>query len=150
MDLDKQDWKMEQQVWQRVRACSEEPQQNDLRQLQREAMELAAAYRGMVPQLSGSARELAVQLHQGEKANAAVLAGLGYLSRQGGEAVKLWQPGKEALQKTLERCYHRTRRCMTEYLARSAEGEFGVVYQKLAEREGNHCVLIAQLLGGMK
>ena len=61
--------------------------------------------------------------------------------------MKLWQPGREELGKTLERCYHRSRRCMTEYLARSADVEFGVVFEKLAKREGEHCFLITKLLG---
>ncbi len=89
------------------------------------------------------------RLYAGEKANASALVGIGVLSRQGGEVLKLWQPGKEDVKTQLQRCYHRTRRCMTEYLARSAEGEYGVVYQKLADREGQHCALIAEMLGSL-
>jgi len=148
--LDKQDWTAEQQVWQRVRASREEVPCNNLRQLQREAMELAAIYRNLVSQLSGYRQEQAKQLYLGEKANAAALAGIGILSRQPGETLKLWNPGREDPQKTLEKSYHRTRRCLTEYMARSADVEFGVVYQKMAEREESHCALIAQLLGNLK
>ena len=147
--MDKQHASSEQQVWQRVLANREEAPRNDLRQLQREAMELAAIYRGLASRLTGKAQEQLRQLYAGEKANAAALTGIGILSRQGGEALKLWQPGKEEPQKALERCYHRSRRCLTEYLARSAEGEFGVVFEKLAKREGEHCVLLAQLLGSL-
>lgn len=140
---------MEQEVWQRVQASRETVPRNDLRQLQREAMELAAIYRGLSAQLSGNAREQVMGLYRGEKANASALAGVRRLSGQGAETLKLWRPGREELGKTLERCYHRSRRCMTEYLARSAQGEFGVVFEKMAGREKEHCVLIAQLLGGM-
>ena len=42
----------EQQVWQRVQASREEAPRNDLRQLQREAMELAAIYRAMASRLT--------------------------------------------------------------------------------------------------
>ncbi len=140
---------MEQQVWKRVKACREEVPQNDLRQLQREAMELAAIYRSLSAQLAGKQRELVAKLHCGEKANAAALAGIGILSHQNAERVKLWQPGKEDPKKLLERCYHRTRRCMTEYLARSADGEFGVVFEKMAKQAGEHCGLIAELLGNL-
>lgn len=110
-------------------------------------MELAAIYRSLSAQLTGGQREQAVKLHRGEKANGAALAGIGLLSRQNGEHLKLWQPEKEDPKKLLERCYHRTRRCMAEYLARSAEGEFGVVFDRMAKREGDHCTLIAELLG---
>ena len=135
------------QVWQRVNACREEAPKNDLRQLQREAMEMAAIYRSLLPQLAGRKRELVEKLYAGEKGNAAALAGIGMISRQHGEQVKLWQPGREDPGKQLERCYHRTRRCMTEYLARSADGEFGVVFEKLTKREGEHCWMLAELIG---
>lgn len=145
--MDKQD--MEQQVWQRVLANREETPKNDLRQLQREAMELAAVYRGLLSQLTGKQREQLLQLQHGERANAAALTGIGLLSRQPREHLKIWQPGKDTPKKQLERCYHRTRRCMLEYMARSAEGEFGVVFARMARREGEHCVLIAEVLGNL-
>jgi len=148
--MEKQDWSAEQQVWQRVHESRQERPREDLRQLQREAMELAAVYRNLSARLTGKQQELAKRLYTGEKANGAMLAGIGKLSRQGGENLKLWQPGKEAPEKTLEHCYHRTRRCMTEYLARSAEGEFGVVFARMAEREGEHCGWIAEILGDLK
>ena len=147
--LDKQDQNLEQQVWQRVRSCREEGSKNDLRQMQREALELAALYRSLAGQLTGKAREQALQLHRGEKANAAALTGIAMVSRRNGENLKLWQPGKEDPKKLLERCYHRSRRCMTEYLSRSPDGEFGVVFDQMARREGQHCLMILQLLGGI-
>ena len=147
--MENQDRTTEQQIWQRVKAFREELPQNNLLQLQREAMELAAIYRSLSAQLTGKKQELAVKLHRGEKANAAALTGIGMLSRQSAEQVKLWQPGKEDAKKLLERCYHRTRRCMTEYLARSADGEFGIVFEKMAKREGEHCGLIAEVLGSL-
>lgn len=145
--LEKQDWNLEQQVWQRVKASRENAPQNDVRQLQREALELAAIYRSLLSQQAGRKRELVTKLHAGEKANASALMGISILSRQYGEQIKLWQPGKEDPRKQLERCYHRTRRCMTEYLARSADGEFGVVFERLAKREGEHCGILAELIG---
>ena len=141
------DRNMEQQVWQRVRQTQDRIQENTLAQLQRETMELAAAYRMLGAQFTGNPREQALRLYRGENANAAALAGLGILSRHEGERLKHWQPGKESARKVLERCYHRTRRCLTEYMARSADGEYGIVFQKLAEREGEHCAIIAELLG---
>ena len=148
--MDKQNRDMEQQVWQRVRSAREEAPWNELRQLQREAMELAAIYRSLSAQMAGKPQERVKQLYAGEKANAAALVGIGKLSRQGGENLKLWQPGNEEPSRLLERCYHRTRKCMTEYLARSVDGEFGVVFEKMAKREGEHCVMIAEILGSLK
>ena len=143
------DRNIEAQVWQRVRSAAGEPPRSDLRQLQREAMELAAVYRTLVAQFTGRQQEQARQLYLGEKANGAALRGIGVLSHQSEEQLKLWQPGKEPVKKLLERCYHRARRCMTEYMARAADGEYGVVFQKMADREGQHCALIAELLGSL-
>ena len=147
--MDKQDMSLEQQVWQRVRAHQEDGPKNDLRQLQREVMELTAIYRNLSSRMTGRPQELVKQLYAGERANASALAGIGVLSGNGGESLKRWQPGKEDPGKQLLRCYHRTRRCMTEYLARSAEPEYGLVFEKLAKREGEHCVLLAEILGAM-
>ena len=144
-----EDRNMEQRVWQRVRAAGEEAPRSDLRQLQREAMELAAIYQGIASRLTGKQQEQVQRLYGGEKANSSALVGIGVLSRQGGEVLKLWQPGKEDVKLQLQRCYHRTRRCMTEYLARSAEAEYGVVFERLAKREGEHCMMIAELLGSL-
>ena len=147
--LEKQDWRTEQQVWQRVKACREELPQSDLLQLQREAMELSAIYSSLSARLTGRKRELAGKLHQGEKANAEALAGIGFLSKQREQHLKLWQPGREDPKKLLEHSYHRTRRCLTEYLARSADSEFGAVFEKLAKREADHCTWIAEMLGSI-
>lgn len=143
------DRNVEQQVWQRVHQAQERKPEDTLLQLQREAQELAAAYKSLAARLTGNPREQALMLYRGETANAAALAGVGILSRQGRESLKHWQPGKEPARKALERCYHKTRRCLTEYMARSAEAEYGIVFQKLAEREGDHCEVIAQLLGNL-
>lgn len=147
--MDERNLTMEQEVWQRVQANRESEPKNNLRQLQRESMELASVYRRLSAQLSGRAQELAKRLYLGEKANTDTLAGIGMLSRTGGETLKFWQPEKELPQKLLERCYHRTCRCRMEYLVRSADGEFGVVFEKLADREGQHCAVIAELLGSL-
>ena len=111
---------------------------------------MAAIYRNLSSRLTGRQQELMRRLYTGEKANAAALAGIRLLSRQNGEQLKLWQPEKEEARPLLERCYHRTRRCMTEYLARSAEGEWGIVFERMARRAAEHCCLIAQVLGSLQ
>ena len=142
--------KQEQQVWQRVLSGREEAPKNDLRQLRREAMELAAIYRNLSTRLTGTGQELVKRLYAGERANSVSLLGIGKLSRTEEEGLKLWQPGNEEPRKALEKCYHRTRRCMTEYLARSADGEFGVVFERMAKREGEHCLWLAEALGSLR
>lgn len=140
----------EQQVWQRVFARPGEEVRADQRGLLLAAMELAASYRYLAGVLTGKAREQAKQLYEGEKENLLCLKGIGILSGRKEEVLKIWNPPKEPAAKLLEKCYHRTRRCAMEYTARSAEVEFGIVFQKMADREGQHCVILAELLGGLK
>ena len=140
---------VEQQVWQRVLAQSAQPQRDDLRSLQLSAMEMAEVYRHLANTLSGRDREQAKRLHDGETANISCLRGIRILSGVTGEKTKVMNVPKESAGKLLEKCYHKTRRAMTEYMARSVDGEFGEVFRKMADREGAHCAVIAELLGEM-
>ena len=65
--MENNDHRTEQQVWQRVRASREEAPPNDLRQLQREALELAAVYWNLASQLTGKPQSLLKRLHAGKK-----------------------------------------------------------------------------------
>ena len=141
------DSNVEQQVWQRVLAQPAQPQRGDLRSLQLAAMELAAAYRHLANTLTGRGRENTKRLYEGETANIACLRGMRILSGVAGEKAKAMNVPKESVEKMLEKCYHKTRRVMAEYMARSVDGEFGEVFRKMAQREGEHCAIIAELLG---
>ena len=135
------------QVWERVFARNGEQPRDDLRELLAAATELAGVYRHLAGTLTGKPRERVRQLYEEELANIACLKGLGILAGRREEVLKIWAPSREPGKKLLEKCYHRSRRCMVNYMGYSAEPEFGVVFQKLAEREGQHCALIAELLG---
>lgn len=137
----------EQQVWQRVFARQEEVMENDLRGLLMGAMEQAAAYRYLAGVLTGKKAERAKRLYESQQAAVACLKGLVMLSGRPGAMPKGAGPSKEPAGKLLEKCYHRSRRAMAEYLSRSAEPEFGQVFRALADREGVRCVLIAEVLG---
>lgn len=137
----------EQEVWQRVFAPPRNSAGEDLRRLQLEAMELAAAYRHLSGTMAGRSREKVRGLYRGAKDNVACLQGLGRLSGAGSGKTKTMPVPNMAAEKLLELCYHKTRRTMTEYTARSMEPEFGEVFRKMAQREGEHCVVLAELLG---
>ena len=137
----------EQQVWQRILGGREQAVNTELRAMQTAAMELIIAWRQLTGLLNGRQKELARQLYEGEQANLAALNGLAALSGQNGEVLKLWNPAHTPARRLLETGYHRTRRCMVDYMARSPENEWGAVFRQLADREGRHLALIAQLLG---
>lgn len=137
----------ERQVWQRVRSQTPVAQSRQLQSLIRESAELAALYGRLANCLTGGSRELARQLRQTELSTLHCLRGIGFLSHRGGETVKVWDPGRCDPGKTLETCYHRTRRCAGEYTARSLDGEYGEVFRTLAQQCNSQCARIAQLLG---
>ena len=145
--MEKMETGREQQVWKRVFSPPVQAPREDLRMLQLTALELAAVYRNLAGVLSGKKKELARQLYEGELDNATCLKGMCIISGAGEHQLKLPDPPKEPVRRHLAKSYHRTRRIMEEYTARSLDGEFGTVFQKMAQREGEHCVLISQLLG---
>jgi hypothetical protein len=79
-------------------------------------------------------------------ANMDCLKGIARLQRQT-VSEKILPQSREPARKLLELCYHRSRRAAVDFLAQSAGGEFGEVYRAMADREGKHCVWLAQLLG---
>lgn len=138
----------EREVLQRVFARQEEPPRGGLREMMAAAVELISVYRQLQEGAVGQRKEKLRRLQEGEMANLQALKGISVLSGGGEEVLKLWQSVKEPERKLLIRCYHRTRRCMVDYMARSAEAEFGTVFRSLADREERNCTILAELLGG--
>lgn len=139
---------MEERVWQRVMGRPGEAQgSDDLRPLLQTALELAAVYRRLHRDAAGKNRELLIRLHEGEMANAACMKGMMLLrGSQPGKGNVLPSAG-EPWARALEKCYHRTRRQLVEYTARSAGAEFGEVFRHMADREQELGALVVELLG---
>ena len=137
---------VEQQVWQRVLG-QQEPPRGSLRPMELEAMEAAAVYRKLAGQFSGKGREQLRHLYDMQMEMLACLRGIGRLSGcRGGKNAQIALP-EEPAAKALERRYHCARRAVTEYTARTVDGDFGIVFQHLADLSREECVLLARLLG---
>lgn len=139
---------MEARVWQRVLAQPQKTQVEDLKPLILVAQELTAVYGRLVREMTGRSRELLRRLQETELANIACLKGISALQGRGVRLNSI-QVAREPAEKALEKCYHRTRRATTEYMARSAGAEFGEVYRALADREREQCVRLAEVLGNL-
>ena len=141
-----EDGNMENRVWQRILAGPGESGE-DLRPLIYTAVENAMEYYHLLQRSSGQNKESLQQLYRRAKMNVNCLRGLQSL-RFGPAGKGNPMPGSgDSMGMTLQRCYHRTRRAMQEYTARSAEPEYGAVFQVMAERERENAALIAELLG---
>ena len=140
------DKEMEVRVWQRVLSGPGQSGE-DLRHLMHAASENAMDYWHLLRRATGRNREALQMLYDRARVNLNCLKGL--------QTLRFGTPGKltqlpatgETMRKVLETCYHRTRRAMTEYTARSAEPEFGAVFLVMANRERDNAALIAELLG---
>lgn len=137
---------MENRVWQRVFAGPAESGE-DLRPLIHSAAENAMDYYHLLRGSSGKNREGLQKLYDRARVNLNCLRGLQSL-RFGGASKGTPLPASgESMGRVLVKCYHRTRRAMMEYTARSAEPEFGAVFAVMADRERENAALIAELLG---
>ena len=132
-----EDRDLEKRVWERVAAREGAPRE-DMEELLRQAWELGEEYRALARRM-GDRGELAGSRREQQEI-ARILAGIRALS-QGG--------GSERLQR-LRRCYHRSRRAMTDYAARVATPEVGLAYEYLSELERQHCLEILRMLGSGK
>ena len=106
--------------------------------LQRQARQIAQEYRALAARMGD--RNLLAGIRREEQETARILAGIRALS-QGG--------GSERLQR-LRRCFHRSRRAMTDYAARVATPEVGLAYEYLSDLEREHCLEILRMLGSGK
>lgn len=135
------------QIWQRVLNPQPAAPKDGLRQLRRESLALAGVYRKLMSSLKGKAAEAAGQLYREEVVTAACLRGLEVLRGEDGGKLNALAPAQEPAVQLLKRCYHRTRNALTEYTARTVDGETGAVFRQLANRAEQQCARIAELLG---
>ena len=139
---------MEKRVWQRVMAQPRQEASN-LKTLAIDTQEALGEYRQLLKAKVESIREVGRQLLKVEQENMACLRGLHYL--QTGEQMKVSMGNLFPVDlKRMVRRYHSARRQLMEYTARSAEPEWGCVFQAMAKRQEGQCDRLCQLLGYMK
>lgn len=148
--MENMDSQTQSQIWQRVFAPMQQPSREDLLPLLTQAVETMGAGRLLAGVLPASVRQLANRLYESLRENALCMRGICRLSGRTEGKFCTMPVEKEPAKRLLEKCYHRCRRAMMEYTARSADPEFGAVYQKMAQREAEHCCLIAQILGNLE
>jgi hypothetical protein len=139
---------MERSVWQRVRP-EMQTENATLKVLAMETQQAIGEYRQLLKSRVESHRELGRRLLASEQENMACLQGLHYL--QTGEPMKLPMTNPIPVDvKRMVRRYHSARKMLGEYMAGSAQPEWGVVYQAMAKRQEKQCDWLCQLVGHMK
>ena len=145
--MERMDKNREGQIWQRVLNPQPVPSRDGLRGLRRESAALAGMYRQLMTSLNGKTGELAGQLYREEMDISNCLRGLEVLRGEDGGKLKPPHHPREPALRLLRSCHEKTRNCMTEYMARTVDGETGAVFRRLADRAEQQCMRIAELAG---
>ena len=148
-NLDKQ---MEKRVWQRVQSRQETPvppRQESLKPWILVAQETAAVLRALQLQLIGKQWD---GLRQLERDSARMVHTLRGISAMEGQIVRLSPvpTPKEMPRRALEKCFHRTRRLREELERRCADEQYGLVFRNLAEKCGELCTSLAEMIGRLE
>lgn len=136
---------LEQRVWQRVLGPAEEVPL-ELRTLIRESWQLAAGFAMLAQKAGEDTKPLLKKLRQAEQRNGNILVGI--CRMEGSRVPERGFPApREPAAGLLAKSYHSCLHLRREYLARSAAGEYAQVFRYLADRAGEQCAGILQLLG---
>lgn len=136
----------EQEIWQRVQEHrGYAPPGEDLYGLILAEAQSAAVYRHLLS--SGKNRTILQQLLSHSAENIACLKGILALQHLGGGNFASPSVPKGTTAQLLEGCYHRSRRCLMEYTARSAQPDYGVLFHQLANKQETQLCRIVELLG---
>ena len=152
--MDQVDRQMEKRVWDRVRqrepgANMPQLQQDSLKPWILAAQENASAYRNLALQLIGKPWEGLRRLEQESSRSVWCLQGISALRGEGSKLTPLPVP-RENPRRTLEKCYHRSRRLWEEMELRASDPEYGPVFRKLARQTEDHCAAVAELIGKLE
>lgn len=136
-------------VWQRVGA-QPAPDAAGLEGLIATEWTAASTYLHLSRKLQGHYAEVLRRLFQEEQAHANCLKGIYALIT--GETPKVASPvpQTDTPELTLRRCYGQEMRSLAAYEARSADPQYGAVYQKLAQQEREHCWIVLELIGQLQ
>ena len=151
--MEKVDKQMERRVWQRVQSRQETPmpapRQENLKPWVLVAQENTAVLRSLQLQLIGKQWEGLRRLEADSSRMVQALRGICLMQ---GEAVRLHPvpTPKEPPRRALEKSFHRTRRLREEMAKRSADGEFGIVFQSLGRKCEDLCASLAEMLGRLE
>lgn len=145
------DKSMENRVWQRVKGQKAPPdmpllQRDNLKPWILSAQENTVALRNLQLQLIGKQWEALRRL---EHENLRLIHLLQGVSALRGEIVRLTPltAPKDQPRRALEKCFHRSRRLWEEMERRCTDPEFGMVFSGAMGRCGDHCTMLAELIG---
>lgn len=139
------------QVWQRVRSAAlPEDLAAELTGMIAGEWTDAASYLQLSRRFQGKDAALLRRMFEEEQSHAACLKGI-YTLLTGERTVTRTPPTpQEPIAVTLRRCYGREMRCLAIYEQHASHREYGMIFQRLAEQEREHCRALLELLGKLQ
>lgn len=138
------DEQMVHRVWQRVRG---EGQVQSLQALAAAERSNAAVYLRLARMTQGEQKARLRQLFERERQHGRCLNGVSILTEGKALSVRTLPPAADSVTVALRKCYTASLKAAAEYDRRSPDGEYGCVFQRMAQEEREHCRLILEILG---
>ena len=139
-------------VWQRVQEHSESKPRDlpgKLREMIMNEWLCAASYISLARRMGQREAAALQKLAREEQNHCSCLRGIYHLIT-GEDAPSRWpQPGAEAPEVTLRRCYGSHMRSLKEYEAISQDPEYGPVFARLAHQERDQCRGVLEVIGSV-
>lgn len=133
-------------VWNRVRP-TQQPVTDGLQALVAAALASAAVYGSLAQQMNGIQRELARQLREHQLSVVRTLKGIHRMASGAPMQLGSSAPVVQTTEAALRKNYGQSLKALHAYESRSADGEYGAVFEALAVREREHLRKITELMG---
>ena len=145
------DIRREERVWQRIQSEKREqnaaPRGENLPALIMEQLQLSSAYLQISRLLQGKDGSEFVRLAREARAGAVCLKGILVLTGKPAPPISTTPAQFSTMDAMLRRCYGMELRLMKEYESRHGDMEYGPVFARLAQRGGEHCGTLLELIG---
>lgn len=133
-------------IWQRVHQTQPNVTEG-LQPMAASMQENAAVYSRLARQLQGRGRELAAHLREQQLSAVRCLKGVHRMVAGGVLQVGSGEPTVESAEAALRKAYGQTLKTITFCESRSADREYGAVFEALGVRQREQCRLLAELMG---
>ena len=133
-------------IWQRVRPV-QTPATDGLQMLTASLLESISVYTALLRRLQGMQRETAMQLREQQIQAVRCLKGIYRMATGNVMQIAGIAATVETTEAALRKNYGRSLKALTFYESRSADGEYGAVFEAMAVREREHSRKITEWMG---
>ena len=138
-------------VWQRVQGEKQEipvpPGSDNLQSLIMDQLQLSSMYQRLSGSYGGADGTALMRLAREARTQASCLRGLAVLMLGQKPEVRPAPMHRHALDAALRWCYGQELRLLKEYENRCNDPEYGPVFDRMVQRQREHCCIVLELIG---